>query len=126
MKPSILISLLSLLLGGCASFTAWTQNPNTATALADLLAGGLAYTQGNDTAAAINGVQGAAALVRSLQATPQAANPQAVSAAVSTGGAPAIAPLAAQAVAASAAAGAPPDAANEAVAKVLDAIGAKK
>lgn len=123
---AILIPWFFVSLSGCANFTAWTQNPNTATALADLFAGGLAYSQGNDTAAAINGIQGAAALLRSLQSTPQAASPSAVSSAVATGGAPALAPLVANAVTQSVSAGASPDAANEVAAKILDSITAKK
>ena len=71
------------------------------------------------------------ALPRGLQATPDAANPGAVKQAVNNGSASKgvtrkVAPAVASAVADAVQKGAPPDLANEAAAKGLDKVGAKK
>lgn len=124
-KKLLAISLLASLFG-CATADNWAANPNTSAALNAVINGALAYTGGNTVGAAVDGVQAASFLVRSLQSTPQAADPTAVASAMTSGGAStALAAKAAAAVVILTQNGAKPDSANETVAKQLDAAMAK-
>lgn len=121
-KHALITTISASLMFGCTQLDNWSANPNTASALNAVINGALAYTSGNTIGAAIDGVQAASFLVRSLQSTPQAANPTAVANAVTSGGAStALAAKAAAAVVILTQNGANPDAANEQVAKLLDA-----
>jgi len=119
---SSFVILISSFLFGCASYLA---NSNTQAALSSVLSGAVAYASGNDVAAAVDGIQGASYFVRSLQSTPNAANPNAVAAAVATGGAVPIAATVANAIVTLTKAGVKPDDANEQVAEQLDAAAAQ-
>lgn len=123
MKPQHLIPILcATLLCSCATFSEFLTSPDSKQALSLLTQGAANYASGNQVGAAVNGIQGAAALLRAIQGTPKAAVPSAVIQATATGGAAPIAKLAADAIAAQVASGVKPDVANEAVAKVLDQV----
>lgn len=124
-RHTIIPILCGLALCSCATFSEFIASPDSKQALSSLASGAAAYASGNQLGAAVNGIQGAAALLRAIQGTPKAAVPSAVIAATATGGAAPIAKLAADAIAVQVANGAKPDAANEAVAKVLDYVAAK-
>jgi len=113
---------LAIFFSGCV----WLQNPDTTAALTDVTAAALSYSQGNTNQTAINGIQGAAALIRSLQTTNKAANPDAVANQASVAGASFIADSVANAASVLTQKGIKPDAVNETIAKVLDAATAKK
>lgn len=120
MKRIIPILLFVVLLG-CATQTP-QQKSDASAALQAVVAGALAYSQGNTAQSAVDGIQGAAFLLRSLQSTPQAAQPAAVASAVTSGGvkSTALVDTIAAATAALVHAGVNPDVANEAVAGQLD------
>jgi hypothetical protein len=118
----ILVAILplpcSLYLTGCANVA---TNPNTVAALNSVLHGAVAYASGNDVGAAIDGIEGASYFVRALQSTSNAANPSAVAAAVTTGGASAsLGKTVASAITSLVKAGVAPDDANETIAEQLD------
>lgn len=128
MKKTIaFITLIAFV--GCASQTP-LQQQNSQAALSSVIMAATSYASGNDVAAALNGIQGASYFIRSLQSTPNAANPDAVVAAVTEGtvatpskASPALTSLGttvANAVTALKANGLPPNSANEAVAISLD------
>lgn len=122
------LAILSLL-SACANQTP-AQKTATTNAINNVIAGAVDYAQGNDAGAVINGIQGASYFVRSLQSTPNAANPDAVVAAVTEGtvatptqASPALTTLGttvANAVVTLTSNGTPPNAANEQVAAALD------
>lgn len=122
MKNKLTLLVLCCCLTACAGLTAWYEKPDTKTAITKLTEGVSSYLSGNSIGAAIDGVQGAAALIRSLQSTPKAAQPTALQIATANGGAAPIASLVANAVVAQVRAGVPPDKANEQVASTLDKV----
>lgn len=125
MKLKSITILSCLALASCATWSEFTASPDTTTAINDLINGAQSYISGNNVGAAVSGVEGAAALLRAIQGTPKAAVPGSVQMATISGGASPIAPLVANAVKAEVVSGKTPDAANETVAKVLDAVVAK-
>lgn len=115
--------ILCALLAGCARFSAWEANPNTALALQGVTSAAVAFIEGNDIQGGLDALSASALLVRSLQSTPTAANPVAVAQAVTGGGASAkVATSIANAIKTLQAAGATADAANEAVSKQIDQL----
>lgn len=127
-----LIRLIALLLfTGCsttqtARFHAWEHDPNTAQALNSVVNATNAYLSGNTVGAAVDGVSAAAALVRSLEATRAAGDPEMAKAAALIGGAsPQVADIVAQGIAQATASGKAPSVANESVALSLDQAAAK-
>jgi hypothetical protein len=116
---------VAFLLSGCATQSA-DSKANVQSAVTAVISGALAYSQGNTSVAAVDGIQGAAYLIRSLQSTPNAAVPAAVTAQVTTGGAsPQLAETVASAILVAVHNGKTPDAANEVIAKALDKAAAK-
>lgn len=135
MKRTKIIPFIAILaFTACASQTP-LQQQNSQAALVSVIAAATAYASGNDVAAAVNGIQGASYFIRSLQSTPNAANPDAVVAAVTEGtvatptkASPALTSLGttvANAVTALKANGLPPNSANEAAAIALDQAAAQ-
>lgn len=116
----------TILFVGCASLTAWQQNPNTAVALQSVVKGVGDYISGNQAAATVDGIAAAAGFLRSLQGTPKAANASAVQNAVTSAGAPpAVAQIVSTGIAQAVSNGAAPSAANESAALALDKATAK-
>lgn len=130
-RAALALSITALLFTGCttlqtARFHAWEHDPNTAQALNSVVNATNAYLSGNTVGAAVDGVSAAAALVRSLEATRAAGDPEmAKAAALSAGASPQVAAIVAQGIAQATASGKAPSAANESVALSLDQAAAK-
>jgi hypothetical protein len=120
--------IAALAMQGCAGSPAAAKvqavaaSPTTPAALQAVFDTAIDAASGQDVAAVFNGISAASLIVRSLQATPNAASPSAVSSAITTAGAPAtVAGQAAAAISALTKAGESASAANEDVAEKLDA-----
>jgi hypothetical protein len=112
----------TLIFAGCA----FLEKPNTQAAATSLGNAVASYVSGNNFGTIVDTLTAGADLLRELQATPAAAKPAATKSALVTGGAGTIAPQVAAAITSLVGNGVSPDAANETVAKVLDAAVAIK
>ena len=138
----VLVITSQLLLIGCSSTQQFLSSPQGQAILAGVektaaVAATSAINQYTETGnvdakqVAKDSLSSVSQQLRGLQATPDAANPGAVKQAVNNGSASKgvtrkVAPAVASAVADAVQKGAPPDLANEAAAKGLDKVGAKK
>ncbi len=123
MKPHL---LLILAFTGCATFSQFKADPNTAKAIGSLEQGVVAYLSGNTPAAAVDGISAAALLIRALQGTPKAVSVPAITQAVTSAGVePKVATMVAGAVLTAYAQGQSSSVANESAALALDQAAAK-